>query len=72
MSKEILILETKIAERALIVYVIESAILDEGFPEDYVKALNDEVENHNTIISEYREQVEKLKESFPELKVVEE
>ena len=60
MNKEKLILETKIAERALIVYVIESAILDERFPKDYAKALKDEIENHNIIIAEYREQVNKI------------
>lgn len=59
-EEQILVLETKIAERALIVYVTESAIFDEAFPEDYQKALQDEVVNHNTIIEEYKEELAKL------------
>jgi uncharacterized protein YukE len=62
MNIEILKIEAKIAERALIVYVTGSAIDDEDFPEDYIKALKDEIENHNTIIAEYQEQLNKLKQ----------
>lgn len=59
-EEQILVLETKIAERALIVYTDESAIADMEFPSEYTKALQDEIENHNIIISEYREELEKL------------
>ncbi len=55
-----LVLQTKINERALIVYVIESALADEVFPEDYQKALNDEIFNHNLIMEEYKEELNKL------------
>jgi hypothetical protein len=47
------------------VYVTGSAVDDEGFPEDYVKALKDEIENHNTIIAEYQEELSKLKSTQP-------
>lgn len=60
-----LVLETKIAERALIVYVTESAIFDEAFPEEYQKALEDEVKNHNLIIEEYKQELEQLSKTQP-------
>jgi hypothetical protein len=56
-----LILQTKINERALIIYVIESALADEVFPEDYQKALKDEIFNHKTILEEYKGELNKLK-----------
>lgn len=63
-NEQRLVLETKIAERALIVYVDESAIADEGedegMPSEYVRALKDEIENHNTIIEEYKQELAKL------------
>lgn len=55
-----LVLETKICERALIIYVIESALADEEFPEDYQKALRDEIQNHLLVIEEYKEALTKL------------
>jgi hypothetical protein len=59
-EEQILVLETKISERALIVYVIESALADEEFPADYKLALKDEVQNHNLAIQEYKEELKKL------------
>jgi hypothetical protein len=59
-NEQRLVLETKIAERALIIYVDESAIADMEFPSEYTKALQDEIENHNTAISEYQEELKKL------------
>lgn len=63
LQEQILVLETKIAERALIIYVDESAIADneDVFPADYIKALQDEIENHKTIMSEYQEELNKLR-----------
>lgn len=63
---QILVLETQIKERALIVYVLESAIADnEGdeheWPESYKAALKDEITNHNEIIAEYQEALNKIK-----------
>ena len=54
-EEQILVLETKIAERALIVYVDESAIADadDSWPIGYATALKDEIDNHNEIIAEY-------------------
>jgi hypothetical protein len=59
-EEQILVLQTKIAERVLIIYTDESAILDMDFPAEYTKALRDEIENHHTIISEYREELKQL------------
>lgn len=60
-EEQILVLETQIKERALIIYVEESALADEIFPEDYQKALKDEIYNHQEIIKEYQEELKKLK-----------
>lgn len=59
---QILVLETKIAERALIIYVDESAIsdADDSWPIGYKTALEDEIENHKTIMSEYQEELKIL------------
>lgn len=51
---------TRIQERSLIVYVIESALADEYFPADYQTALRDEIQNHNIAIEEYKEELKKL------------
>lgn len=59
-EEQILVLETRIAERALIIYTDESAIADMEFPSEYTKALQDEIENHKTIISEYQEELKQL------------
>jgi hypothetical protein len=64
-NEQRLVLEIKIAERALIIYVNESAIADnEGdeheWPESYKAALRDEIENHKTIMEEYQEELKKL------------
>lgn len=55
-EEQILVLETQIKERALIVYVLESSLLDEegDWSEDYKAAINDEIENHNIVLSEYQ------------------
>lgn len=55
-----LVLTTQISERALIVYVLESALTDEQFPEDYQKALKDEIENHSLVIEEYKQSLKQL------------
>lgn len=59
-SEQKLVLETKISERALIVYVIKSAIADEDFTEEYEQALKDEIQNHDLAIEEYKEELKKL------------
>jgi len=59
-EEQILVLETKIAERALIIYTDESALADEDFPEEYKTAIKDEIENHNAAIQEYKEQLKQL------------
>lgn len=52
---------TRLKERALIIYVLESALLDEDYPPDYKKALEDEIENHKLIIQDYEEDLKKIK-----------
>ncbi len=61
--EQILILETLINERSLIIYTIESAIMDEyeSWPLGYKTALEDEIENHKLALQEYKEGLEKLK-----------
>jgi hypothetical protein len=63
-EEQILVLETKIAERALIIYVDESAIADitqvDERDDAYVAALQDEIENHKTIMEEYKESLKQL------------
>lgn len=63
-EEHILVLETRISERALIAYVVESAILDneesQDFPLGYVTALEDELENHKITIEEYQEELKQL------------
>jgi hypothetical protein len=56
-EEQILVLETQIKERALIIYVLESALLDEedNWSADYKGAIKDEIENHKLILSEYQE-----------------
>lgn len=51
---------TRIQERALIVYVIESALASEPFNKSYKEALTDEIQNHNIAIEEYKEELKKL------------
>lgn len=64
-SKEIeaLVLHTKIQERALIVYVLESDHIDNGNFRDewYNAAIRDEIQNHKLAIDEYKEELNKLK-----------
>ena len=57
---DILILGARISERSLIVYTLESALMDEVFPVDYKMALKDEIQNHNIAIQEYKEELKKL------------
>jgi hypothetical protein len=59
-TEQALVLQTRINERALIVYVIESAIADEPFNKSYKEALRDEIQNHNLAIEEYNEQLKQL------------
>jgi hypothetical protein len=56
-------LEARLSERSTIVYVIQSAMADQEFPEEYKKALNDEILNHNLVIAEYNETLKKLKDN---------
>jgi len=55
-----LVLETKISERALIIYVIESSLTDESFHEEYELALKDEIQNHKLVMQEYQEELKNL------------
>lgn len=61
--EQILVLETLVAERSLIIYTIESAIADEAesWPIGYKTALEDEIENHKIALQEYKEGLLKLK-----------
>lgn len=63
LSEQILILETLIKERALIIYVIESDLLDNEDNRDpyYNAALMDEIANHKIALAEYKEGLEKIK-----------
>jgi len=58
-EEQILVLETKIAERALIIYVNESALADESdtWSSGYQRAIEDEIQNHKTILGEYQEEL---------------
>lgn len=62
-ADRILILETQIAERALIVYVIKSDLTDSAYPRPYVLALKDEIKNHNSAIKEYKRDLKELKKA---------
>ena len=59
-SEQRLVLETKISERSLIIYVIESSLMDEDFPDDYQLALKDEIQNHKLAIDEYKESLKQM------------
>lgn len=61
-EEQILVLETQIKERALIVYVLESAMADErdNWSNGYESAIKDEIKNHNEIIAEYQELLNQL------------
>jgi len=65
-SEQILVLETLIKERSLIIYTIESAILDESdtWLPGYKAALEDEIVNHKLALQEYKEGLEKLKQQY--------
>ena len=62
-EEQILILDTLIKERAMIIYTIESAIADDGdtWHDEYKLALEDEIQNHKLALQEYKEGLEKLK-----------
>lgn len=62
-SEQMLILDTLISERSLIIYTIESSILDEGdtWHAEYKLALEDEIQNHKLALQEYKEGLNKLK-----------
>lgn len=60
-QEQILVVKTRIEERSLIIYNIESALLDWIFPKEYRKALKDEIKNHKTILKEYKRELKKLK-----------
>lgn len=61
-EEQILVLETQIKERALIIYVLESALADEedNWSSDYKTAIKDEIQNHNLVLSEYKELLKQL------------
>lgn len=59
-AEQRLVLETKIAERALIIYVIESNLTGVNWAKNYKSALKDEIENHKTIMEEYKQELAKL------------
>jgi hypothetical protein len=61
-NEQRLVLETKIAERALIIYVNESALADESdtWSSGYERAIVDEIKNHKTILGEYQEELKQL------------
>jgi hypothetical protein len=58
-----LVLDTLIAERSLIIYVIQSDISDNKslYPKEYTRALRDEIKNHKTALQEYKKGLNKLK-----------
>lgn len=55
-----LIVETQIKERALIIYVIQSDLMDFVHPKEYRAALKDEIKNHKLAIKEYKQELKKL------------
>ena len=59
-EEQILVLETKIKERALIIYVIESNLTGVNWAKNYKSALKDEIQNHSLVIEEYKEQLKQL------------
>lgn len=60
-EEQILVLETQIKERALIVYVISSDLMDNSYPKPYTLALKDELRNHKAAIKEYKQELKSIK-----------
>lgn len=60
-KEQVLVLETQIKERALIVYVIKSDLMDSSYPRPYMLALKDEIRNHNSAIKDYKQSLKELK-----------
>lgn len=65
-EEQILILDTLVKERKLIIKTIEDNLNDIWFIKDkedgYVSALEDEIENHKIALQEYKEGLEKIKQ----------
>lgn len=61
LSEQKLILNTQIKERALIVYVIQSDLMDNNYPKEYKLALKDEIKNHKIAIKEYKQSLKQIK-----------
>lgn len=54
-------LQARIEERALIIYVNESTLADEeDLPDPYKQCLQDEIANHQTIMDEYKKELQDL------------
>jgi hypothetical protein len=60
-EEQILVLETMIAERALIIYVLQSDLMDNNYPKPYNSALKDEIKNHKCAILDYKHSLKALK-----------
>ena len=56
------LLKERIKERALIIYVLESALLDNEpkVPKPYKVCMKDEIDNHKAAIADYEEEIKKL------------
>ena len=63
-KEQILVLETQIKERALIIYVIKSDLMDSSYPKPYILALKDEIKGHNMAIKEYKTSLKEIKNKF--------
>lgn len=59
-EEKMLVLETQIKERALIIYVIQSDLKDSSYPKPYKMALKDEIKNHKSILAEYKSELKQL------------
>lgn len=53
-------LEARLSERSTIVYVLSSNLGEVNFHKIYKQALRDEIQNHELVIAEYKEQLKKL------------
>jgi hypothetical protein len=60
-EEQILVLETQIKERALIIYVIQSDLIDSSYPKPYTLALKDEIRNHKCCLKDYKSALKELK-----------
>lgn len=61
----ILLLGARMEERRLIIYVLESALMDEPkLPKEYKLCMKDEIKNHKAAIADYKKEYLQLKKKI--------